>query len=164
MISFMAPSNFDPIADLPLELSQGIFQFLDTDNLVSFRRVSKRWNNILSAESFCKIICDARIDTNEQTHCETQCWNELFLNHASRRHALAYGRPWAKAVFSYEIDEVYPDATYNEGKVAWFQSDAIRVLDIYKGTTVGFGVDEPPEEVRLTKKYLVYPDGMYAER
>ena len=44
----------DIIGNVPAEIAQAILRGIDADYLVAWRRVSRRWNAILSDEAFCQ--------------------------------------------------------------------------------------------------------------
>lgn len=157
----MVSSTFDIIGSLPVELAYRVLQYLESDLLVVSRRVSKGWNRLLTAEVFCKLLCGSRYDVRLDDKNIQICWSERFVQSASTRHALAYGRPWAKALHSCNLaDEEFPKISYNDGLLAWYEHDVFKILDLVTGIRKEHSSNSytPPQALQITKRFLVWFD------
>lgn len=128
--------KYDIVARLPIELAQRILLFIDSDVLVFIRAVSKNWLAILSDESFCGQLCRERFYVSSPvrgSNGPASTWNETFLKEAAKRHALAHGRPWAKASYDNLMVKMVFLLTYSNGRMAWLDEDVVVILDLISG-------------------------------
>lgn len=151
----------DIIGNLPNEVAQNILQRLDPDDLVFFRLVSKRWMNILSDESFCKVFCNRWFHTSAPSvgpDGAFATWNATFLRLACSRHALIYGRPWAVAYRDeLHITDSTELITYCEGKMACYGLGVVHYMDLRTGRTKTYHIPNNAKVrgLRITKIWLV---------
>lgn len=157
----MFSPQLDIVGELPAELSQKALKYLDIGTLTTSRRVSKSWKNILSSENFCKLMCKSVFDTFVDDEDGTICWNDRFLQNASRSYAVGYGRPWAKAHHSCrQTEEMPPKVGYGDGLLAWYEQGGFRILDLESGERTEHWSDsyEPPKALKVVKEFLVWYD------
>jgi len=128
--------NFDVFGQLPMELVHDVASYLNDLDIISSRRVCKRWQEILRSEELCRKVCFQHNFTNQRQLSTDMTW-EAFLSHKSGiQHSLVHGRPWAKYVhrLSFGRDDLR-NVVYHNGKLAvcrYFEgSDRLDCIDIY---------------------------------
>lgn len=159
-LSSMTTLRRDIISSLLIELARRVFSCLDSDFLMSVRTVSQRWLAILSNESFCGHLCRERFDIHDRAaeqHGSSATWNEVFLKQASKRHALAHGRPWAKASYYDYLSPRIEYLTYYSGKMAWVKANKVFLLDLKTDEIQHYEVGSRAKilDLRLSEDWLV---------
>ncbi len=95
----LAPKRFqfDIFGSLPPELAAHIATCLTPLDVVSSRRVSKRWQGLLHSVEICKEVCVSHWPRASVTSVSD--WTRYLEQKSSLDHALASGRPWSKATY-----------------------------------------------------------------
>jgi F-box domain len=128
--------SFDVFGNLPIELVLCVASYLEDLDIISLRRVSKRWQEILRSEELCRKVCFQHNFTIQRQLSTEMTW-EAFLSHKSGiQHSLVHGRPWAKYLqhTSFGRDDLR-NVVYHNGMLAVFRyykdSDRLYCIDIY---------------------------------
>jgi hypothetical protein len=149
--------SFDVFGNLPIELVLCVASYLEDLDIISLRRVSKRWQEILRSEELCRKVCFQHNFTIQRQLSTEMTW-EAFLSHKSGiQHSLVHGRPWANYLqhTSFGRDDLR-NVVYHNGKLAVFRyykdSDSLFacVLNRYGRLSENLSIWEISEGLELT--------------
>ena len=137
--------NCDIIAQLPLEISQRILQYLPLYQVFEARRVSSQWNQILSsAQTVEPLLRDwyPKRDDNQGLQIpdglsadSVAALKAEHIDAYRTGHAFTYAMYWSDAKFPNPYRMAYAD-----GIVAWIEDDdsSVRSLDLKTGQECSF--------------------------
>ena len=89
--------HFDIFGRLPPELAAQVATYLTPLDVVSSRRVSKRWQDLLHSDEICQQVCIS--NWPRKSIASVSDWTSYLEQKSSLDHALASGRPWSKATY-----------------------------------------------------------------
>ena len=105
--------QLDIFGSLPPELAAHIATYLTPLDVVSSRRVSKRWQELLRSDEICKQVCVSHWLQRNLPFASD--WTRYLEQRTCLDHALACGRPVSKA--TYDDSPLSDKATFNSQQV-----------------------------------------------
>ncbi|KAL4902857.1 hypothetical protein BDW74DRAFT_58692 [Aspergillus multicolor] len=137
----------DILGSLPLEVALQIIQYLGISDVLVQRRVSRRWNDVLSSKAACSILygqyTGSTLDDN---------FKATFARYSEHRLRLEKGLPFAQTqVKSIAGGQSPLGFDYSDGRYAWLTDDdtSIVVYEPFSNTTRRFCTENRAKFVRL---------------
>ncbi|OGM40659.1 F-box domain protein [Aspergillus bombycis] len=130
----------DILGSLPTEVAVQISRHLDLSEIHTFRRVSKRWNCLLSSKLFRDAVCLRYVGHN----CSSITLDspDAFTRYAKQRVRLERGQPISK-VLNCPYSPM-PNVTglvgldFSHGSYAWIEDAMVYVHNLHLNTTQSF--------------------------
>ena len=142
--------HYDILGNLPVELVHRVAGYLDGVDIISSRRVSKRWQELLRSEELCRKICFQKSLTSQQQLYKNMSWEALLSRKTCMMYSLAQGRPWSKVYHRIFLpkDPKMRIAAYHNGKFAFVHysssrevASAISIIRFQDGDTIPIPLD-----------------------
>lgn len=142
--------NFDVFGHLPVELVHRIADYLEDLDIISSRRVSKRWQEILRSEELCRRLCFQNRFTCPHQLPKNTTWESLLSQKSSIQHSLVCGRPWSKVGYQLTLPdrEALRNVVYHNGKLAYIRysegsdtASSIRIVHFDTGERISRPLD-----------------------
>ncbi|OJD22401.1 hypothetical protein ACJ73_06252 [Blastomyces percursus] len=141
--------HVDILGCLPLELAAGIASYLAPWDIFRYRskkKVSKRWNEVLSSPSVCSSSFCTYFPEQQQFlfDASNPDWARQFRRVTKRRLALVTGRPYSKSVFPHKIQRAQTRentrlVSYHDGMIAHdLGARKIRLLSVVDGPIAAY--------------------------
>ncbi|KAG7007570.1 hypothetical protein G7Y79_00009g026790 [Physcia stellaris] len=160
--------RFDIIANLPIELVTFVFQHLELFHTFQFRRVSRRWLEVLSADEVVKTLIRPWTSTEDiklRTPHPLLSSQQVLDMYAEHQDAFQTGNAFSRIQIPHG-QRIHDDVTlfthaYSHGSLAWVgelgQSDAVYLRDLESGLERTFMPTEREEidEIVLSETLLV---------
>lgn len=160
--------RFDIIANLPIELVPLVYQHLELFHTFQFRRVSRRWLEVLSADEVVKPLLRPWTSTEDIKLCAPyaiQSSQQVLDMYAEHQDAFQTGNAFSRIQIPHG-QHIHDDVTlfthaYSHGLLAWVgelgQSDVVYLRDIESGLERTFMPPEREEidEIVLSETLLV---------
>ncbi len=127
----------DILGNLPVELVHHIACYLPPIDIVSLRRVSRRWQLLLRTENLCRKVCLLNDIDSKQCLQGDMSWESLLTQKSCMMHSLVHGRPWSAAEWTLPLSrsEYLRKVIYYHGKLGYLcydsGSDAVHSLRIF---------------------------------
>jgi F-box domain len=121
--------NYEILRNLPIELVHLLASYLEDIDIISSRRVSRRWRELFRSEELCRrIFLQNGFGTQRQLP-QNMTW-ESFLSHKlCRKHFLIQGRPWSAVSHRLPLSrrEDLRNVAYYYGKLAYVRYQAYQI-------------------------------------
>ncbi|EIT77725.1 hypothetical protein AFCA_011998 [Aspergillus flavus] len=130
----------DILGTLPTEVAVQISRHLDLSEIHIFRRVSRRWNCLLSSRLFRDAVCHQYVGHNSRSIALES--PDAFTQYAKQRVRLERGQPISK-VLNRPYSPI-PNATglvgldFSHGNYGWIEDAIVYVHNLHSNTTQSF--------------------------
>ncbi|KAE8349812.1 hypothetical protein BDV28DRAFT_54141 [Aspergillus coremiiformis] len=131
----------DILGSLPVEIAVQIVKYLDLSEFHIFRRVSKRWNCLLSSRLLCNVVFRRYIGHSCSSIQATET-PDAFIQYAKQLVHLERGQPVSKVYKSLCLP--LPSSTglvghdFSNGRYTWTEDAIVYVHNLHSNTTQSF--------------------------
>ncbi|KAK2798598.1 hypothetical protein FQN51_007618 [Onygenales sp. PD_10] len=145
--------HVDLLAQLPLELVAAVAVYLPPWDVFVCRRVSRRWNEVLSSPDVCRRCYSAYYEDSPPISSSPD-WPALFRRDMKRQLALFTGRPYSKLFIPYSRSLELDVFACCDGRLVLQPSSySIQLLSLLDGSSTTFQTEnrETFYDVRLSQ-------------
>ncbi|KAE8133753.1 F-box domain protein [Aspergillus pseudotamarii] len=148
----------DILGSLPTEVAVKISRHLDLSEIHIFRRVSKRWNFLLSSRLFRDAVCHRYVGHN----CRSIALDspDAFTQYAKQHIRLERGQPISKVLnrpYSPILDATgLVSLEFSHGSYAWIEDAIVYVHNLHSNTMQSFCTDnrDPFTALRISESIV----------